>query len=132
MKLKPWDCFFLFFLILMGAIASFFIYWPQQTRGNCVKVQVDGKITATYPLSEDRTETIKASSGFVNVFTIKDGTVSMTDANCSDKICVHTTNISKNGQTIVCLPHKVVLTIYNESGEEPEIDAITGRGGGIR
>lgn len=131
MKLRRTDYIFLFFLVCIGAIASFFIYWPQQTRGNYVKVQVDGNITASYPLSKDRRESIRTSTGDTNTFTIKDGTVSMTDANCPDKICVHTRGISKNGETIVCLPHKVVLTIYNES-EEAEIDAITGRGGGTK
>ena len=47
----------------------------------------------------------------------------MLEANCPDEICVHHKPISKNGETIVCLPNKVVVVIKN--GIEREVDGGT-------
>ena len=44
----------------------------------------------------------------------------MEDASCPDQLCVHQNAIDKTGQTIVCLPNKVVVTV--ENGEEDEVD----------
>jgi hypothetical protein len=47
----------------------------------------------------------------------------MTEADCPDKLCVQEKAVSKNGETIVCLPHRVVVEITSE--EENEIDGVT-------
>ena len=55
-------------------------------------------------------------------FAIQDGYVSMPEASCPDQICVHHSRISRNKETIVCLPDKVVITI--ENGEDSGIDVL--------
>ena len=75
-----------------------------------------------YPLSEDHTETIRFEDGSYNRFAIQDGYVSMPEASCPDQICVHHSRISRNKETIVCLPDKVVITI--ENGEDSGIDVL--------
>ena len=52
---------------------------------------------------------------------VKDGKVSVTEADCPDKVCVNTGEISKSGDTIVCLPHKLVVEI---EGSTSETDAV--------
>ncbi|MBD5132197.1 MAG: NusG domain II-containing protein [Clostridiales bacterium] len=42
---------------------------------------------------------------------IDGGYVWVTDADCADKVCEHTGRISRAGQSIVCLPNGVVVTI---------------------
>ena len=37
--------------------------------------------------------------------------VRMIDAECPDKICVKTGAVSRSGQSIVCAPHKIVVTV---------------------
>ena len=51
-----------------------------------------------------------------NVCEIKNGTVSMTEADCPDQLCVHQREITSAGGTIVCLPNRVVLEISGNSG----------------
>ncbi len=46
---------------------------------------------------------------------IKDGCVWVTGATCRDGTCEHTGKISRAGQSIVCLPAEVVITIVGES-----------------
>ena len=42
---------------------------------------------------------------------IKDGEVSVKEADCPDKICVNHKKISNVGESIICLPHKLVIEI---------------------
>lgn len=132
MNTKRADIILMSLLIMIGMGIGFFVYLPRQSTADYVEIQVDGTITATYPLTENRTETIKTNADFINTFTIKNGSVTMMHANCPDKVCLHTPAISKNGESIVCLPHKVVISIHHQSEEAPEVDAISGRGGGTR
>ena len=53
--------------------------------------------------------------------TKKDNAVYMSDADCPDKLCVHTGTIHKTGETIVCLPHRVVVEI---TGTTDTFDAV--------
>jgi hypothetical protein len=124
-KLSKQDYFFITLLVVTGIVLSVIIYLPRRTSGDYVEVRVDGNVTATYPLDTDRTETIEPDGG-TNTFQIKDGSVTMTDADCHDHTCVKTTSISRNGETIVCLPHKVVLEVITKENRSSDIDAVTG------
>lgn len=79
---------------------------------------------ASYPLTGDRRESILSPEGGRNVIVIEKGEVYMEDADCPDKLCMKQGSISGPGQTIVCLPHKLVVTV--ENGKEPELDGVTG------
>ena len=89
--------------------------------GSTVIVTVDGIEEAHFPLNTDTEHTIKTEKG-INYLEIKDGSASITDANCPDKLCVHQRSISKKGETLVCLPHKVIVSISSDT--DTEIDGI--------
>ena len=57
-----------------------------------------------------------------NTLTIAERKADMTDADCPDLLCVHQKAISKDGETIVCLPNKVVVTVI--SSEKSDMDAV--------
>jgi len=97
--------------ILLLALTIFFIFKLNSKDGNFVTVSVNGKITNSYPLSNNTETVIKSNVGFENVLVIENGVAFVKSANCRDKICVHHRKISKTGETIVCLPHKVVIEI---------------------
>jgi hypothetical protein len=46
----------------------------------------------------------------------------MAEADCPDGLCVKQHKIDKTGQTIVCLPHRVVIEI--EGGQTNELDGV--------
>ena len=75
-----------------------------------VFIESDGKVMYELPLNEDKEIIIGTKYG-ENVVSIKDCMVSVTRADCKNKICVNTMPISDIGQTIVCLPHKLVVSI---------------------
>lgn len=75
-------------------------------RGDRVIVKQDNKIIYNESLYTDKT----VDTG-TNTVVIKDGIVYMESASCKNQICVSTGKISKKGESIVCLPNKVVVEI---------------------
>ncbi len=58
-----------------------------------------------------------------NVVEICDGKASVTEADCPDKLCVGQREISGNGESIICLPHKLVVRTQSEV--EGALDGLT-------
>ena len=52
----------------------------------------------------------------------RSSTADMTEADCPDKLCVNQRAVSKNGESIICLPNKVIVTV--DSSENSEFDAV--------
>ena len=76
-------------------------------------IYVDGKEYAEYPLEKDGKYIIDRG-GVKNVVVIEDGTVKMESASCDNQICVKHKLISKDGESIICLPNKVVVEVRSE------------------
>ena len=125
MKKTRMDIFLLAGLLIVGLLLAGFVYLPHGENGSVVEVRVNGKVTATYPLSSNIEKTITTEDGDSNTFCIKDHKVTMTHASCPDQICVRTKGISKTGESIVCIPHQVVLAITSAQ-TSPELDGISG------
>ena len=99
--------------LIAGALAL------AKKPGAYVRVEQDGKMIALYPLDEDRREVFPdrdIAEG--NVLVIEGGRVHMESASCPDKLCVKQGTRSQVGETIVCLPHRLVATVI--SAEEAE------------
>lgn len=82
--------------------------------------------TFTLPLGRDDTVTVASSAG-VNVVQVKGGKVSVTQADCPNQDCVHQGEVSNVGQQIVCLPHKLVVSVQEASGEGSGSYDVVGR-----
>lgn len=76
-----------------------------------VEVLVDREVIGNYPLDQDLDMIIESTGGGTNHLVIQNSRVSITEASCPDKVCVHTGAISENGQVIACLPNRVAVTI---------------------
>ena len=90
--------------------------------GALAVVTVDGQEIARYPLAQETTVTIGAEN--YNVLFISGGTAAVIEANCGDHTCVNTGAVSREGEAIVCLPHRLVVRI--EGGEASAFDAAAG------
>ena len=75
-----------------------------------------GDFEKTYSISQNVTVRL---DGLTVV--IEDGCVWVTDANCPDKTCEHSGKISRAGQSIVCLPNGVTVTVNGESDLQWEV-----------
>ena len=96
-------------LIAAIGLAAYLIF---AKNGERVVVTLDGEHYADYPLDEDISLTINAKDGVgTNLLVISDGRAYVTEASCPDLICVNHRPIWREGEAIVCLPNKVVVSI---------------------
>lgn len=114
----------LFFLLI--AISGLIWLNAGRRSGQTVRVTVNGTVVGEYLLDRDETVVIEGVGG-KNTLVIRDGQADMTEADCPDKVCVNHTPVSDVGESIICLPHKVVVEIIAGEGEteNPEFDVIT-------
>lgn len=101
----------LLLLFVSGAALLFFV--ASHAPGYRVRISVAGEEVQIVSL--DKNGSVKVQTGEneqdYNLVVIENGSVWVDEANCSNQICVEHAPISKVGETIICLPHKVVVTI---------------------
>lgn len=112
----------LFFVLLAAAALSAVLFaYRASGAGAEVVITLDGEPYGTYSVSENREIEICSSAG-KNVVLIKDGEVLMKSSDCHNQVCVEHAPISRSGESIICLPHKLVVEI--QGGKEAHVDAI--------
>jgi hypothetical protein len=117
---------FLFFLII--AIACCFAWWYRNKTTedySLARITQDGVVIREIDLSkvsEPYEFVVKNKNGESNTISVQHGKIAVIDADCRDKICVNTGYISTGAAPIVCLPHKLSITIADNT----EIDAVAG------
>lgn len=108
-------------LVLAGII--YLVFLGSAEDGGKAVITVDGQVVQELPLDEDTTYQVETPEGY-NIVEIKDGWADVIEADCRDGLCADQKRIHKTGETIVCLPHKMVVTI--EAGTENTVDAVVG------
>ncbi len=116
-------------ILVVFMIANIFGYMVSVNKEKTAKTVIivkDGEIIHKYKINDTYEKTIKLDfSQEHNVVEIKNGKVTMTESSCHDKICVKTKPISKSGEMIVCLPHKLYVKIEGEeSNKNNDIDIV--------
>lgn len=120
MKKRKNDLILLAAVVIVAALIWGFTLLTQ-SEGAYAVVTVDGEVFGTYPLDTD-TEVRIGDDEHYNILVIKDGTAEITEASCPDKLCVKQGKAEYDGQSIICLPNKVVVEI--KGGEKSEYDAV--------
>ena len=99
----------LFFSLLVIAVIILIAASIGKKEGSYAEIYIDGELYGVYSLNEEMTVDI----GDTNRAVIKDGCIYMVSAECPDKTCMNRGRISKVGESIVCLPNRVTITIIN-------------------
>lgn len=95
--------------VILGALP-----FLLQTEGNTFTVNDGGKITE-YSLSSDAVIELEHATVIV-----ENGTVRVENSDCKDKLCEEFGRISKSGESIICIPNKLSITV----GGESEVDSV--------
>lgn len=109
---KKWlknDILLILALLLLAGCAWAVLRLTRRPGGEAV-VTVDGVVVATLPLGEDGRFPIAAGAGN-NLVEIAGGRVRVAEADCPDRLCVRSGWARYDGESIVCLPHKLVVTV---------------------
>ena len=113
------DILFIAVLLFLCAAATLGLYVFRED-GDTVTVSIDGQLYAEYPLTEDRVVELISDGGF-NRLVIEDGYAYVEEASCPDGICSSHSPIGHNGESIICLPNKVVIEIHRREQNQPDI-----------
>lgn len=141
--ISPIDIILILGIVVLGVIGLVY-YKNHKVPGNVVTITVDGNEVfkrdidtndklliqvmdgVATEISESDIDDIKNSgssdaaanseekSSGLNIIMIENGKVSVIDANCPDKICVEHKEIDSVGETIICLPHKLIVEIAGD------------------
>lgn len=104
-------------LLAAGVLLVALVLWlllrpPARTELVCV-VRSGGEVVATVPLGAAGQETLPlaGAAGIRVVLEKEPGRICFRSAGCPDQICVHRGWLTKAGDTAVCLPARVSLTV---------------------
>lgn len=87
--------------------------------GNTADVYIDGRLVQTIDMTVDDAYEFSTDRGS-NMVVVESEKIRVSDADCPDKVCVNMGWKSRRGETITCLPHKLVIEI--QGGKERDID----------
>ena len=111
--------FILIISVIFIALSVFlFLKFTKEEGSGQVVVKVEGEEFGRYDIDEDNEININNN----NILVIKDKKAYIKEATCPDKLCVKQKEISMDGESIICLPNKVVVTV--ESDSKSDIDAV--------
>lgn len=124
-NIKPFDLLIIIILLCLSTLPVF-IYQSHLTNTSKVwaELKVDGKIIKKFNLNtEKKTEYLyQALDDDYNLIEVSDNKIRIKEASCIDQICVRRGFIQKPGETIVCLPHKLIIEIKtNDKKSDNEV-----------
>lgn len=116
LKPKPMDALVVIIVVAFAVMTAAFVYGKNRGETLTATVEHRGQVAAQVALStltEEKKITIDGQYHLTVTLT-KDG-VSVTESDCPGQDCVHTGRITRAGQSIVCLPEQVIVTLEGKS-----------------
>lgn len=109
-------------MLMLGFLITF-IYGKMSGKETASKVfvYVDTKCVSVLDLSQDFEYAVSNEYGN-NTVEIKSGKVYIKDSDCKGNDCVKMSGISKSGESICCLPHRLYIVIEGDS--EGTVDTV--------
>lgn len=112
-------------LLMLGSFLPLGVFSYQQAHANRSSlqavIQADGETVKVFDLVDDgKTESFlyQDEHGHENLVVRTGTSVKIQEANCRDQVCVRMRAISEPGETILCLPHRLLVEVQS-TGDEP-------------
>lgn len=115
MSKKSWVCVAAAVVLAAALIALWCLMRGIERRNPTAEIYQNGELVRSVPLSEECQFEVECEAGF-NQITVQGGEIFVSEADCPDKVCVHTGAISGGAVPIVCLPHRLEIRVVNGTG----------------
>ena len=120
---KPLDLVIIAIALISSVVAVLYQFNNTDSSLVCV-IRIQGEQVFSKSLSELDSPIEYVVNGDIPVnVVIEENCVFVIASGCPDKLCEHTGKISRSGQSIVCLPAKVSITLESNNNE---LDAVVG------
>lgn len=124
LKPKPLDALVVLAVLLLGVAAAWLAYGGENIGALTATVKHRGQVVARVELSSLTEEKTVSIDGVYHLTVTLDRTgAAVTDSDCPGQDCLHTGRITRAGQSIVCLPEQVIVTL---EGKAPSPDVVLG------
>ena len=120
MKITKADIIIILALFIL-TVLSFKVMSRISAQGNEAHVHIEGKLTHKIDLSVDKEYSVDVQNGNVTI-KVAGGKLYITEADCPRKICIDDSPISMKGESLICVPNKLVIGI---EGGSDGLDTIT-------
>ena len=124
LKPKPLDALVVLAVLLLGVAAAWLASGGENSGALTATVKHRGQVVARVELSSLTEEKTVSIDGAYHLTVTLDRTgAAVTDSDCPGQDCLHTGRITRSGQSIVCLPEQVIVTL---EGKAPSPDVVLG------
>lgn len=112
--------------VIVLALSAGGIWWVQRGRGEesggpmRAKVYRGDALLLSVGLEQDRS--IDLLDGRIRA-QVRGGRIAITESDCPRRVCVHIGSVGHSGETIICVPNKILIEIEAEGGAEA-LDAV--------
>ena len=120
------DLYLVLSLLLLAAALHFYLTTRPASGQISFQIQQDDRIVQTIKhsaLTNTGQFSVRTGNGNVHIEIDPAKGARIIESPCPDKLCMHQGYINKSGQTILCLPEKVLVTVVSE-GKDGEPDAV--------
>lgn len=124
MRPNLWDGLVVAVVLALAVAVGVYVYGGRDSQAPLRAVITDhGSVVETVDLSRISGEkTIVVDGDYTLSVTVTDHSVAVTASDCPTQDCVHTGAITRSGQTIVCLPAQVIVTLEGApDGSVPDV-----------
>jgi hypothetical protein len=119
----------LILLVAAVALVSYLLWRPgSSAAGTVAEIRIDSVVRETIDLSavaEPYTKTLYTGDGGYNVIEIRTGMIRVLEANCPEQVDVRQGWISRPSESIVCVPHRLVITLVTRHGQREDVDGVS-------
>ena len=135
LKFNRWDVLLAAAVLLLAVVSALWFYLPKTGGGDqlTLVITVGGQEQSRTPVTQlpdgpIRIEgrggyTLTLSPSYSDLPFSPEWSVRVADSDCPGQDCVHTGAITRGGQSIVCLPAQVVISLESASSD---VDAVLG------
>lgn len=115
MKRKTLFDILLLLLLISLSLFTIFIINNKRKSGCSILVKCRNDNEEIFSLKDDGVYEINNGTHTIE---IKSGKVKVLSSPCKDKICMNTGWISKEGESIVCLPYSITITVLGKGEDD--------------
>lgn len=103
-------------ILIVISIVLFLIFYINRGEGKKLRILYNSETLAVLPLDKDCTYTPKTDANII--IEINNRRARFVTSDCPDKVCVNTGWLTSPGQSAVCLPNRLSITIEGESNTD--------------
>ena len=97
--------------VVAVCLAWIFLQDKVTVSGNVAEIRVNNEVVQTLDLNRNTRITLQGKNNITLVIVVDNGSVYVESSECPDKICVNKGRISKEYETIVCLPARTIIEV---------------------